>query len=261
LCFFGCGTGGVQCKSDFGVQCTQDDDCCSDNCFGGVCADTVTECEGVTCAKVSKGCCGATCCDDAANCCGTGAICQNNQCICDAQQCAGCCENGPNNPGFCLENVPPQCGIAGALCQSCPEGCCDVGGNCQSGNTIENCAAASGICQTCNDRFEVCAGEQCVLCEHDCACQGQSVCDGTTIAPNTDCGTNRIGRPCRCMVRTNLEPVCIVEPFLVPCTATCVGDEECQLCYGSLAMCVTGGSRCDLIPGTATNFCALPCEK
>lgn len=259
-CFSGCGSGGVQCRSEIGEQCTQDGDCCSGNCFGGVCAATVTECGGVPCAGTANGCCGATCCDDAATCCGTGAICQNNQCVCDAQTCAGCCENGPGNPGRCLENAPPQCGIGGAPCQSCPAGCCDVGGSCQGGTTIENCATTTGVCQTCNDRLEVCAGQQCVLCEQNCACQGQSVCDGTSIAPNTHCGATRTGDPCFCMVRTNFQPVCIAAPFEVPCAETCVTDLDCQVCHGPLAMCVIGGTRCDLVPGNSINFCALPCE-
>src|SRR5262249_5598438 len=130
-----------------------------------------------------------------------------------------------------------------------------------TGNTIENCASTTGVCQTCNDRLEVCAGEQCVVCEHDCPCQGQSVCDGTTIAPNTGCGTTQTGRECLCMVKPNFEPVCVIAPFEVPCFGTCVADQDCQSCFGPDFVCDQGGERCDLVPGTATNFCAFPCMR
>jgi hypothetical protein len=86
-----------------GVACDQDGECCSDNCFGGVCSDLATECPnsgpcdppakgcvaGFCCSCASPNdCCAGQCCGSDQFCCGQSTCCFNAQ-VCDGGACSG----------------------------------------------------------------------------------------------------------------------------------------------------------------------------
>ena len=142
-----CGTGGVPC-----VGCQTGQFCCStpacdeidrrgqcacgiDSCPDGCCEDFTTCRPGTTnefCGLGGLEC--LTCNPNAGEVCaeiGSGEDAER-LCICTPETCPnGCCSGGPGEPGSCLANQAPQCGIGGALCQLCDNSSvCNAQGQC-----------------------------------------------------------------------------------------------------------------------------------
>ncbi len=118
--------GGSQCGTT-DSDCTQDSDCCSNNCFNLGCADKVHSCgsgaSAKACHPAANGCAGETCCYGAAACnegCCTGMA---NQCNLQGACCA------PNCSGRLCG--PDGCG-GGGTCGTCPSGttCDETTGRC-----------------------------------------------------------------------------------------------------------------------------------
>lgn len=92
-----CENGACRLLQPNGLACTQDSECCSDNCFGGICADLETQCLNGPCNPPAKGCIAGFCCscgspDDccAGQCCSSDQFCCNQETCCfNAQVCNG----------------------------------------------------------------------------------------------------------------------------------------------------------------------------
>src|SRR4029079_866939 len=118
-----------------GAACTQDNQCCSSNCFNGVCADRVTACGTEFCSPSAKGCAGNTCCFQEAFGCAGNEVCCNHPC-CSSDEI--CCDHACCGDTCCpLDNQHVCCG--GNRCCSSPFlTCCNDGTCCDHaccGNT------------------------------------------------------------------------------------------------------------------------------
>lgn len=120
------GFGSDQCGAT-GTICSQDGDCCTNNCFNFQCADRVLQCSagGATtpCRPPAKGCFGSECCN-------ANFSCNDGCCSTDATQCnaeGNCCV--PNCAGRSCG--PDGCG-EGGTCGTCPQGttCNEATGQC-----------------------------------------------------------------------------------------------------------------------------------
>lgn len=122
----GGGLGGSQCGAT-DSDCSQDSDCCSNNCFNLGCADKVHSCgsgdSATACHPAANGCAGGTCCHGAAVCGGSCCDGAANQCNPQGECCA------PNCAGRLCG--PDGCG-GGGTCGACPSGttCDEVTGRC-----------------------------------------------------------------------------------------------------------------------------------
>ena len=214
----GGGLGGSQCGAT-GSVCTQDSDCCTNNCFGFACAERVTSCgQGSTatrCQPPAKGCAGNQCCHGSLACgdtCCQGAA---NQCnpanACCVPNCAGrqCGDDGCGNGGTCGSCQPGQtCDAATGTCQgrvacsaqNCPNGCCDAEGNCQS-NTREACGTGGAVCAPCSGQDTVCR---------------DGVCE--QLANTLGCLCNNGTRPSTCTTRA-----CDADTYKAICPDLCAG--------------------------------------
>jgi hypothetical protein len=286
-----------ECCAAAATECGPDGLCCAPNCAGRECgpdgcgATCIPGCElGQTCGEDGRctgvptcnpqlcpnGCClsaggegicltgkgddfcgsgGVECAD-----CGAGASCIDQVCVCRAEICDGCCENGPGNPGRCLANTPPTCGVGGAQCtscptgdgrtcnaqgecvctpQSCPNGCCDENGECRSGNTSQVCGTGGQACARCP------AGQGCR--NGVCACTPQSCPDGCCASDGTCQPGNAFGA---CGVGGNACAGCND-------SQTCQ-DQQCVNCGNSTCIC-TGQSLCTA-PGASNLECSGPSD-
>jgi hypothetical protein len=221
----GGGLGGPgPCTAD-GGSCQQNSDCCSDNCFGQVCADPVTECDGAACPAGASGCCAGTCCQEPTNQCNAlGECCAPN---CNGKQCGpdGCGNTG--TCGTCSGDLTCDESSGKCLCtaENCPDGCCSNGpgnpGTCESGETFQQGGAGGAHCAHCANT-QTCQGQQCVGCtQGNCTCSGQSACL-TPEAPNVICSVNEF---CYCAVTTAGVPVCASGAIAV--RGGCETDQDC----------------------------------
>ncbi len=168
--------------------------CNDSNCPGGCC-----DANGVCEQGVSSTACGANAvfCQ---NCLQLGATCQFQECVpslaCNAQTCpGGCCDAN----GLCETGQSPvACGDFGNLCQNCssfgascagqtcqfvdagtcdsltcPNGCCDVNGFCEPGQSQSSCGDFGNACQNCDLLGNMCFGQRCAS-----ACSSQTCPDG-----------------------------------------------------------------------------------
>jgi hypothetical protein len=128
-CGYVCNPGAHACGSAC-VLNTDPNNCgtkCATNCQGPTVGSGAATCDGNVCAiacDAGQSLCGATeCVDeqvDSANCgscnqaCGAGQTCSGGDCVCNAA--------------------------------SCPNGCCDATGNCQTGGTFTSCGTGGNVC-------------------------------------------------------------------------------------------------------------------
>jgi hypothetical protein len=142
------------------------------------------------------------------SCAPNGMACVGQQCAtaCGAATCDGCCAGNQCLPG----NIPTACGQRGASCSDCaalgalciaeagvggacqvvstcdphlcPEGCCDVNGVCQLGETDSTCGFGGASCQICAPN-QACGNSTCVPVAQDggpgCVDQCNGCCDAT----------------------------------------------------------------------------------
>lgn len=129
--------------------------------------------------------------------------CKGTQCICNPDNCSGCC----TAEGRCLEGTTAaSCGVAGNLCERCSdgracssgvcEGCNDTtcAGGCCSGNTchpsgFKACGMGAAACVTCNpDRADACSKSGDCLCGVGPPCEmGQHCSGGACVCDASSC--------------------------------------------------------------------------
>lgn len=218
-----------------GNICAQDSDCCSSNCFNFVCAKRVTRCSDTAatrqCVPPAKGCAGGACCYGAAACGDTCCEGQANQCnpqgACCVPNCSGrsCGPDGCGAGGTCgncpssqtCNETTGQChGASTCNAQSCPNGCCDAEGTCQTGTSGQACGTNGVACQTCP------TGQTCL----DGACRGVA---GTCVGGEATCGKNTHipcngTDSCSCDITTDGAEVC--RRFNTQCS-TCASNADC----------------------------------
>lgn len=190
--------------------------------------------------------------------CGTGQRCEAGQCVCDATSCPlGCCD--PN--GVCQTRSPTKCGVGGAACGMCP------------GETTNNCSL-TGMCQ-CGSNAECGGGQRCQSgrCICDATSCASGCCDGDTCltAGLASCGRMGLG--------------CITCDPLSANRCSVNGDCECSNNGGAACgpgrHCTGSGCVCDAVscpngccdangvcqPGTSTMACGsggeacVPCAN
>jgi hypothetical protein len=164
-----------------------------------------------------------------------------------------------NPEGGLIEGGPeagPDTGPDACNPNTCPQGCCDGAGHCQSGTDVAACGALGAACQDCEAKgFSLCeathhsCGNPVVNCgPGDCA---TGCCEGTSQGPvcfaGTDpnaCGTG--GQGCQQCATAGL--VCdnqqCTKPTCGPgnCGGCCFGDQ----CVGGIdaTACGQGGQQC-----------------
>jgi hypothetical protein len=198
-----CAATGAMCVSSgaVGGACTQPK-CNSNSCPFGCCDANGTCQRGASPAACGGG--GASC----RNCLPLGEQCLAQQCApppsCGPQNCSGCCDPTGNCVTGIFDN---QCGGFGGSCsnceqfgykcsgsrqcvpppplctpQTCPFGCCDAQGLCQSGFSVTQCGNFSNFCQNCLPFGEQCSNQQCVFVPDGGGCSAQTCpfgcCDG-----------------------------------------------------------------------------------
>ncbi len=250
-----CGRETACCRAELGGNpaCQRDADCPPNDglrCVGGQCV-----CDGQSCPD---GCCfsdsgGSICLDgkvdafcggggEACVDCGGGARCVGQVCVCLAGLCDGCCENGPNNPGRCLANTPPVCGVDGAQCRSCPTGdgrTCNGQGQCVC--TFASCP--TGCCSDGPGNPGTCVESQCTQ-DNDCPNVRDCVCDqaqGTCCGRNCDgkvCGPDGCGGDCENLCPPN--SVCSPDGTECLCTAQSCPNGCCSNGPGNPGTCEPG---------------------
>ncbi len=213
-----CGVGGAIC-----VDCTQEGFPICD-AQTHQCEDTVTNCTAASCptgccsgnlciAGTSASACGNFG-DVCQNCAQAGLACQGQQCTqsaCGPSNCSGCCFGDQ-----CLMGVDPSaCGFGGQQCancleeneecvpapetggvcegivttcnaQSCPSGCCDTSGNCESGTSPTACGTDAALCQNCLQIGATCQSQECAPVPPPCSFQ---------TCPNGCCDANGFCEP------------------------------------------------------------------
>lgn len=151
----GGGLGDIQCGAT-DSDCSQNSDCCSNNCFNLGCAEKVHSCgsgnNATTCRPAANGCAGETCCRGAAVC--NGACCDGTANQCNPQ--GACCV--PNCAGR-------QCGDDG----------CGNGGTCGACSTGQTCDTTNGTCKGGPDNAFLCT------CNNG---TGVATCNAATCAPD-----------------------------------------------------------------------------
>ncbi|MDF2738997.1 MAG: hypothetical protein K0S88_363 [Actinomycetia bacterium] len=199
-----CGLGGVPC-----VRCQAGQFCCStpacdeinrrgqcacgiDSCPDGCCEEFTTCRPGTTNEFCGLGGLECLTCDPK-----DGEVCAEVEvgsggdverlCICTPETCPnGCCSGGPGEPGSCLANRAPQCGIGGALCQLCDNSSvCNAQGQCV-------CSRSCPRCQTCDAGTGQCQPLVCPPPADQChaagTCDpGTGECSNPTVANGTPC--------------------------------------------------------------------------
>jgi hypothetical protein len=285
----GGGVGGPGPCTANGGACNQNSDCCSETCFGQVCAAPVTTCGGVACPAGATGCCpNGGCCQSPANQC-------NGAGLCCAPNCGGreCGTDGCGNSGTCgscrngqtCNTQTGQC-QGGQTCspQNCPNGCCDDNGDCQPGTTVQACGTGGEVCavclhgQTCNGPNGQCEGQP--TCDPESCPQGCCDTFAGTCQPGNNasfCGTGGAAcvtcQPAQRCTQTgqcedeyscdseNCNGCCDPAPFVsgAVCrigtsTAACGQDgQSCQVCRGSAAVCQ--GGLCECTPDCQNKTC------
>lgn len=274
-----CGRGGIACYACSQYQycsaetgtCRDLPPCTAETCPNGCCferEDGFVVCRTDLRGCTSGGACCAGCCDENDVCqpgtegsaCGAdasrcltctpaGAVCDQGRCQCDADNCPnGCCENGPGNPGRCLDNDPGACGTGGVQCTFCDYGlACNAQGQCEC--TIESCSdpgmdcvanrclcdsSCTGCCQ--DNRCKpgntprACArGGDCVVCEEGGVCIEGRCCPGGSVRI---CGEGQFSQCC--------SGVCC-DGGCCPAGESCCDDGQCCPAGG---VCCEGGGCC-----------------
>jgi hypothetical protein len=122
--------------------------------------------------------------------------------------------------GLCQRQPPPACSAA-----TCPKGCCDAFGNCQTGTAPRACGSGGGTCQNCGPLGEVCSNQQCAPPVSE-----GGACDGTTC-PGGCC---------------DAQGKCQVNGSATQCG---FGGAACQNCAQGGEQCIKG--QCFSVPDAA----------
>jgi hypothetical protein len=230
----GKGIGGGQCGTT-GSDCSQDSDCCANNCFDFACAEKVRTCgTGDTakqCLPPAKGCAGETCCYGPLacgdRCCDAPANQCNPQGACCAPNCADrqCGDDGCGAGGTCgscsadqtCDDATGQC-VSTCSAQTCPDGCCDAAGRCQLGFSRQACGKNGEACQECA------SGQTCLA---------NSVCGnvaGTCTTSVATCGNN-LHSPCNsndlCTCDLTIDGTQVCRATDVHCGVSCNSNADC----------------------------------
>jgi hypothetical protein len=245
------GLGSGECTAN-GKACSQNSDCCSENCFNFICADSVSFCGNTTCQPAASGCCAVeACCQPPANQCNpAGECCAPN---CTGTECGpdGC--GGDGTCGSCP--IGTECnGLGQCVCDgdSCPNGCCDINDVCQPGTSPRACGGDGLTCLVCAVQ-EGCISGDCV----EGACAG-------TCSQNEDC-PNLQGCVCNraqgaCCTRSCAGLVCGPDGCGGTCGSGCpdgtVCSEDGGACLCTAESCPNGCcSNGEGNPGVCGNRC------
>jgi hypothetical protein len=243
-----CGLGGGVCATCAANQeCSAQGKCVCDanSCPNGCCdANGVCQTSGVNTCGIG----GAACVP-----CGSGQTCSSGgACTCTAASCpSGCC-NGVSCVPYASEMVG-TCGTSGAACggcqpgqrcnttngacvcdgSSCPSGCCDTNGQCQTSNT-NTCGTGGAACMTCGSGL-TCSAGACTCTAASCSggCCGGGACVAYANQNVNTCGAS--GATCG---------GCSLSEATAGCSTT---NGTC-----TVASCAAGFGNCD---GLASNGC------
>jgi hypothetical protein len=217
----------------------------------GVCRTDQRSCTGGAGSACCAGCCDVStqqCMPPGSGGCGINGsdcvtcdplrgICADGKCQCNADFCPnGCCENGPGQPGECIENAPPLCGTGGEQCALCNGQPCTQDSACLSDNCYDGaCADKVTQCEgePCNPQAKGCAGPSC--CYGPLGC-GSLCCDAGNTCCGGDCCPIEGGSCC-------FDAFCCGEGY------QCCDPEKC---------CPSDWQCCAAIPGVAAQHCCPP---
>lgn len=150
-------------------------------CVGGEeCNSTAQKCEALQ--ACSEGSCPGGCCDSTGNCQqGTAS----NACGGNGLACVNCVAMGQTG---CDPNARDCTSTTVCSASTCPTGCCDGNGNCQSGTSLTACGDDGHACENCPaEGFTVCA-------QAPNQCQGVPVNCSPANCPNGCCQTDLNGQ-------------------------------------------------------------------
>jgi hypothetical protein len=140
---------------------------------GGFCEGVVSTCNDISCP--------GGCCDQFGNC--ESGI-SSTACGANAVACQNCLQLGATcDFQVCIVTPPPTCNVT-----TCPNGCCDGNGFCESGQGTFACGDFGIACQDCASFGETCIGQSC----------GVSIDSGTCSAftcPDGCCDVNGFCEP------------------------------------------------------------------
>lgn len=209
--------------------------------------------------------------------CGDGQRCVEEECVCDGQSCAGCCDGdqcleggdveGCGSGGQSCEACSGTAGCIGGVCEGCDSRTCESG--CCSGNschavTTDTCGLEGRACIACDrliaDRCSA-AGE--CTCGSNPACEsgqrcshGECVCD-TEICPDGCCAGNRCVSPTTASECGAGGATCIACDEVTADTCNAAGECRC----GSRRPCVPGqrcrSGLCVCDVGSCSDGCCL----
>lgn len=214
--------------------------------------------------------CGEIVCDD-------GQRCVDEECICDGQSCAGCCDDR----SCILGNEAEACGSGGQPCEACTGTAECVGGVCE-GCDAETCGAGCCSGNSCHEAtIDTCGleGHRCMACERlvsdgcsetgECACgdgpecvSGQRCLDGVCQCDAESCPAGCCSGEA-CLSSTTASECGIGGDACAPCDAvtadTCNTDGECRC--GTRRPCVEGqrcqSGLCICDAGSCSEGCCL----
>ena len=245
-----------QCRVGLGISCSDNVDCCSGVCEGGVCIDAA-----VLCGSQNLGCCYGTWCDEGLAC--QGAVCVGADVDCGSSE-EACCPGSTCDSG--LECVSGRCEVS-VVCGSEGDECCS-GSSCDSGlECVSGMCKASVVCGS--EGEECCSGNYCDS-GLECVggmCEAPVVCDsvGDSCCGDGSCGSGLVCKSGTCETPCGAEhQQCCTGGD--PCTGdlVCAGSgtaSTCQQC-GSGGQVCCGNRVCDEnfeCTGTGTGMCMGDC--
>lgn len=288
-----CASDGYCCSGAWDDQCTAEvEQICGINCSGpctaascpdgccnadtGICQTSTCQAYGVTCGGDPLGGGGAGT--------GTCAFCDSGECdSCDENQCTVCvpdCEGkacgdydgcGSRCGGAC--DPGKFCSIALGVCtdqcdaSSCPNGCCDASGLCQSGLDDASCGAHGQACAACPSGGPACvldfawppAGGECQPCDSTTCPEGCCSAEGHCETAKADAECGHQGAACvDCTVQGS---VCVdYAGSCAECNPDCDGKAcgDSDGCGGACnGFCATG--TCVVNDSSFVNGC-YPCN-
>ncbi len=225
-CPFGC------CDSNGFCQPGYSDYQCGN--FGGYCQDCLQfgeSCLGQQClfSQFDGGACNSQTCPF--GCCDSNGFCQSGSSDYQCGNFGNYCQDCPQFGEQCLGQqcaVPPPDGGPFCNSQTCPFGCCDSKGVCETGVSANSCGNYGGFCQNCTKNGLQCIGQQCVSnCSQNCfsgCCDSAGNCQAGFL--DTQCGD--YGSVCQDC--TSLSPPSTCDVSLNP--RTCVSQQmQCPAPY------------------------------
>ncbi|MDP9034929.1 MAG: hypothetical protein M3O50_08980 [Myxococcota bacterium] len=211
---------------------------------GDSCSTTGGPSRSGTC--VPQPCSPATC---RSGCCDALGVCQpgSSSAACGAggNACVSCVSSSELCLGQRCTTVPKPCNP-----QTCPFGCCDAAGVCQSGIANALCGLAGGSCFDCG-AFGTCVGGKCaIVCDARTCPSGCCTASGFCLTGNSDseCGTGgRLCADCTTVGDQCTNKRCLFVP-------RACNPQTCPLgCCDALDHCQPGASSAQC--GTSGNSC------